>query len=149
MGSEQEDQHRNISLPDAVLPGFRTNMSGLSERLAGVGKVILSAIGVGLGLSDLELAVLMKLDSARHSLLGLYHHPAISKNKVANKVFARLPAHTDWGAFAMLFQDNAGGLKLKDPGTGEFLSAVPEEGALVLTIGDMLQRFINGKGLHL
>lgn len=144
IGSEQDDQQQNIWLPDDVLPGFRANMTCLYERLAGVGKVLLSAIGVGLGLDDGELAALMKLDSERHSQLRLLHYPAISKENVSNEVFARLPAHTDWGAFTMLFQDDAGGLELKDPATGEFFSAKPEEGALVLNIGDMLQRFSNG-----
>lgn len=120
-------------------------MTCLYERLAGVGNVILSAIGVGLGLDGGELAALMKLDSERHSQLRLLHYPAISKEKVSNEVFARLPAHTDWGTFTMLFQDDAGGLELKDPTTGEFFSAEPEEGALVLNIGDMLQRFSNGR----
>ena len=43
----------------------------------------------------------------------------------------------------MLFQDENGGLELKDPKTQEFLGAEPEEGALVMNVGDMLQRFSN------
>jgi isopenicillin N synthase-like dioxygenase len=44
----------------------------------------------------------------------------------------------------MLFQDERGGLELQDPQTKEFLHAQPEDGALVLNVGDMLQRFTNG-----
>ncbi len=44
----------------------------------------------------------------------------------------------------MLFQDDRGGLELRDPHSRAFLHADPEEGALVLNIGDMLQRFTNG-----
>jgi len=43
----------------------------------------------------------------------------------------------------MLFQDETGGLELLDPQTGEFLHAEPEEGTLVVNIGDMLGRFTN------
>lgn len=148
IGSERDDQQQNIWLPDDVLPGFQTKMTALYERLAGVGKVILSAIGAGLALEDDELVALMELDSERHSQLRLLHYPAISKEKVVNEVFARLPAHTDWGAFTMLFQDGAEGLELKDRTTGEFLSAEPEKGALVVNIGDMLERFTNGMEIN-
>lgn len=44
----------------------------------------------------------------------------------------------------MLFQDKQGGLELKDPATQTFLRAKPKDGALILNVGDMLQRFSNG-----
>lgn len=44
----------------------------------------------------------------------------------------------------LLFQDNRGGLELKDAESGEYLPAEPEEGAFVVNVGDMLQRFSNG-----
>jgi isopenicillin N synthase-like dioxygenase len=44
----------------------------------------------------------------------------------------------------MLFQDSRGGLELQDPRTKQYLHAEPEDGALVLNTGDMLQRFTNG-----
>ncbi len=44
----------------------------------------------------------------------------------------------------MLLQSDQGGLELRDPHSKEFLHAAPEEGTLVLNIGDMLQRFTNG-----
>lgn len=121
-------------------------MTGLYERLAGVGRVILRAISVGLQLSPEEVEAMMKLDSERHSQLRLLHYPAISRGKVINELFTRLPAHTDWGAFTLLFQDGAGGLELMDPESEEYLGALPEEGVLVLNVGDMLQRVTNGKG---
>ena len=46
----------------------------------------------------------------------------------------------------MLFQDERGGLELQDPQTLAFLHAQPEEGTLLLNVGDMLERFTNGKG---
>ncbi len=49
----------------------------------------------------------------------------------------------------LLFQDDNGGLELKDPHSGVFISAKPEEGALVLNVGDMLQRFTNGMLPHI
>ncbi|KAK4210213.1 Clavaminate synthase-like protein [Rhypophila decipiens] len=143
VGSEQDDQQTNIWLPDDVLAGFRTYMTSLYERLAGVTETILEAIGVGLGLNEQEHAALMQLHSARHSQLRLIHYPRLDKEALGTKFLARLPAHTDWGTMTILFQDRNGGLELRDPHTRQYLKAEPEEGTLVLNIGDMLQRFTN------
>ncbi|KAM7200766.1 Clavaminate synthase-like protein [Rhypophila sp. PSN 637] len=143
VGSEQDDQQTNIWLPDDVLPGFRTYMTSLYERLAGVTETILEAIGVGLGLNEQEHAALMQLHSARHSQLRLLHYPSLDKETLGTNSVARLPAHTDWGTITILFQDRNGGLELRDPHTGQYLQAEPEEGTVVLNIGDMLQRFTN------
>jgi isopenicillin N synthase-like dioxygenase len=53
-----------------------------------------------------------------------------------------------FSTFTILFQDEHGGLELKDPRNGEFLLAEPHEGSLVLNVGDMLQRFTNGTWIH-
>lgn len=53
----------------------------------------------------------------------------------------------NYSTFTLLFQDQHGGLELKDAKTKEYLHAEPEEGAFVLNAGDMLQRFTNGAHL--
>lgn len=90
----------------------------------------------------------MKLDSAHHSQLRLLHYPAITNDMWKDSLVTRLPAHTDWGAFTMLFQDKHGGLELREPHSGKFLHAEPEEGTLVLNVGDMMQRFTNGMSFN-
>lgn len=49
-----------------------------------------------------------------------------------------------YSTFTILFQDSQGGLELQDPSTETFLKAEPKDGACILNIGDMLQRFSNG-----
>ncbi|KAH8884140.1 oxidoreductase-like protein [Thozetella sp. PMI_491] len=141
IGSESDTEQQNIWLPEEVLPDFRAYMSALYERLAGVSKTVLDAIGVGLELDGADYSALMGLKQDHQ--LRLLHYPAITKEKLSNELLARLPAHRDWSTYTMLFQDENGGLELKDPKTQEFLEAEPEEGALVLNTGDMLQRFTN------
>ncbi|EMR70866.1 putative thymine dioxygenase protein [Eutypa lata UCREL1] len=143
IGSEDDPVQQNIWLPNDVLPNFRSYMTGLYERLSGVSKVLLDAIGVGLGLEGDEYTALMDLISDSHCQLRLLHYPPVEKKKLQNELLARLPAHTDWGTFTLLFQDHNGGLELKDSQTKEYLHAEPEEGAFVLNAGDMLQRFTN------
>ena len=72
-------------------------MMALYERLAGVSKVVLGAISVGLGLDAEAHAALMQLHSGRHSQLRLLHYPTIGREKLQTERLARLPAHTDWG----------------------------------------------------
>lgn len=97
IGSEQDPVQQNIWLPDDVLPDFRSYMTSLYERLSGVSKVLLDAVGVGLGLEGDEYAALTGLVSDRHCQLRLLHYPPIGKAKLQNELVARLPAHTDWG----------------------------------------------------
>ncbi|KAI1125912.1 oxidoreductase-like protein [Nemania abortiva] len=143
IGSELDPVQQNIWLPDDVLPTFRSYMTTLYEKLCKVSEIILDAIGIGLGLKDSAYKSLMDLMSDRHCQLRLLHYPAISKAKLQNELLARLPAHQDWGTFTILFQDRQGGLELKDPVTQTFIRAEPKDGACILNIGDMLQRFSN------
>ncbi len=62
-----------------------------------MGKVVLEAFAVGLGLDAEAHAALMGLESVNHSQLRLLHYPAIGKEKLQKELLARLPAHTDWG----------------------------------------------------
>ncbi|KAH6838487.1 hypothetical protein B0I37DRAFT_239610 [Chaetomium sp. MPI-CAGE-AT-0009] len=143
VGSVNDDQQPNIWLPDDTLPGFRAYATSLYERLADVGSVLLTAISVGLALTPQEHDALQNLASDHHSQLRLLQYPSVSKARLQHDMLARMPAHNDWGTFTMLFQDENGGLELQDPQTGEFMRAQPEEGALVLNVGDMLGRFTN------
>lgn len=145
VGSVHDDQQPNIWLPDETLPGFRIYATFLYERLSGVGSILLTAISLGLGLNPQEHDALQDLASNHHSQLRLLHYPSVSKARLQHDVLARLPAHNDWGTFTMLFQDENGGLELQDPQTREFMRAelAPEEGELVLSVGDMLGRFTN------
>ena|ERR1700712_910103 len=97
IGSENDPVQQNIWLPEDVLPQFSTYETALYERLAGVSKVVLDAIGVGLGLDVDATAALKELILDRHCQLRLLHYPAISKDKLENELLARLPAHNDWG----------------------------------------------------
>ncbi|KAH9905786.1 Clavaminate synthase-like protein [Xylariomycetidae sp. FL2044] len=144
IGSEQDPVQQNIWLPDTVLPGYRRYMTALYDKLAGVSRTILETIAVGLSLESGEHTECMRLISDRSCQLRLLHYPAIKKDKLENELLARLPEHVDWGTITLLFQDDHGGLELKDAQSQQFLLAEPEEGSLVLNVGDMLQRFTNG-----
>ncbi len=51
-------------------------------------------------------------------------------------------AHTDYGCVTLLLQDSVGGLQVKHKTKG-WIDAPPVEGALVVNIGDLMQRWTN------
>ena len=52
--------------------------------------------------------------------------------------------HTDFGCLTFLAQDDAGGLQVMSP-EGDWLDAPPRPDALIVNVGDMLQRWSNGR----
>ncbi|MGI9508242.1 MAG: isopenicillin N synthase family dioxygenase [Geminicoccaceae bacterium] len=50
--------------------------------------------------------------------------------------------HTDFGVLTVLCQDDVGGLQVKDAG-GDWVTAPPIEGTLVVNVGDLLARWTN------
>ena len=50
--------------------------------------------------------------------------------------------HTDYGCLTLLWQDQVGGLEVQTP-EGEWVTAHPLEGTLVVNVGDLLKRWTN------
>lgn len=55
-----------------------------------------------------------------------------------------LGMHTDMSCITILFQDEIGGLQVRSKG-GEWMDIAPNEGTLVVNIGDLLQAWSNGR----
>lgn len=118
---------------------------------------ILSAIALALNLTPEETQHLNSLHTGHNNQLRLLHYPSIDIEDDIGKAGgqaawdkmskSRMPAHQDWSAFTFLFQrDGVSGLEMQDPQRpGEFVAATPVEGGCMLNVGDMLERFSNGK----
>lgn len=74
--------------------------------------------------------------------LRLLYYPAQDANAV-NAGQLGAGAHTDYGFLTLLFQDDVGGLQVlsKDD---EWIDVPPEEGAVVVNSGDLLEQWTNG-----
>ncbi len=115
--------------------GFRETFIELFAAFDTAGDKLLSAIAVHLGLAPdwFDHAV-----ADGNSVLRLLHYPPVTED--APNV--RAGAHEDINLITLLLGAEEAGLELLDK-DGEWLSVKPPEGALVVNVGDMLQRLTN------
>ena len=74
-----------------------------------------------------------------NSVLRLLHYPPIP----ADAEGVRAGAHEDINLITLLLGAEEAGLELLDRESGQWLSIKPPEGAMVVNVGDMLQRLTN------
>ncbi|MFM2371304.1 MAG: hypothetical protein RIS85_1026 [Pseudomonadota bacterium] len=128
------------SMPPNVWPTrpetFRETFEALYAEFDSVGARILSRIAVWLGLDEnwFDPAI-----ADGNSVMRLLHYPPIPD---AQTGAIRAGAHEDINLITLLLGAEEAGLELlaKD---GRWISVSPPEGALVINIGDMLQRLTN------
>jgi len=128
------------SMPPNIWPerpdGFRETFEALFAEFDRVGAVILSRIAVDLGLDAhwFDPAI-----ADGNSVLRLLHYPPVAEGAGGA---IRAGAHEDINLITLLLGAEEAGLELlaRD---GSWLSVSPPEGALVVNIGDMLQRLTN------
>lgn len=128
------------SMPPNIWPaeieGFRETFRALYAALDKVGADLLSAIALDLGLDArwFDPAV-----EDGNSVLRLLHYPPVGKDAGGA---IRAGAHEDINLITLLLGAEEAGLELLGR-NGQWLSVAPPEGAMVVNIGDMLQRLTN------
>ena len=114
---------------------FRAIFTELYREFDKVGAKLLSAIALYLGL-DKDWFVEPVRDG--NSVLRLLHYPPVS----AEAAGVRAGAHEDINLITLLLGAEEAGLQLLDR-DGNWLAVDPPKGALVVNVGDMLQRLTN------
>ena len=128
------------SMPPNIWPtrpeGFRETFETLYADLDRVGATILSRIAVWLGLDERWFDP--AIDDG-NSVLRLLHYPPVPN---AESGAIRAGAHEDINLITLLLGAEEAGLELLTK-NGKWMAVDPPEGALVVNIGDMLQRLTN------
>ncbi len=128
------------SMPPNVWPdeieGFRETFTELYAQFDKAGAEILSAIAVYLGVDARWFDPAIE---DGNSVLRLLHYPPVSQGAGGA---IRAGAHEDINLITLLLGAQEAGLELLGK-NGEWLSIAPPEGAVVINIGDMLQRLTN------
>ncbi|KAL8858350.1 MAG: hypothetical protein Q9178_005031 [Gyalolechia marmorata] len=141
IGSDNYPEQPNVWLPDHVLPGFRQFMTAFYWDSWENAKMILQAMAIGIGLDE---DYFLRYHSGHENQLRLLHYPPVPAANIENQSMTRMSAHSDWGSITMLYQDDCGGLEIENPQKkGEFIAAEPLQDAIVLNVGDLLQRWSN------
>jgi isopenicillin N synthase-like dioxygenase len=116
--------------------GFRDTFLELFTAFDRAGDKLLSAIAVHLGLDTHWFDPAVK---DGNSVLRLLHYPPIP----ADAEGVRAGAHEDINLITLLLGAEEAGLELLDRDSGHWLAIKPPEGAMVVNVGDMLQRLTN------
>ncbi|WP_295681136.1 2-oxoglutarate and iron-dependent oxygenase domain-containing protein [uncultured Nevskia sp.] len=120
----------------AEVPGFRAAGSALYDALGALGARVLSALALHLGLDQHWFDD--KIDHG-NSILRALHYPPIGPNDAAHE---RAGAHEDINLITLLVGASDGGLEVLSR-SGDWLPVTTEGDAIVVNIGDMLQRLSN------
>lgn len=127
-------------MPPNVWPneveGFREHGYGLYQALDALGTRVLRALALHIGLAEDFFA-----DKTRfgNSILRPIHYPPITTDDIPN---VRAGAHEDINFITLLVGASAAGLEVLTR-EGQWLPITTEGDAIVVNIGDMLQRLTN------
>ncbi|XP_020085213.1 2-oxoglutarate-Fe(II) type oxidoreductase-like isoform X2 [Ananas comosus] len=125
------------------LPSWRATMESYYERVLAVGRRLLSLIAFALNLDDQFFEKIGALNSPM-AFLRLLHYPG--ELGASDKGNYGASAHSDYGMVTLLATDGVPGLQIcrekeKHPQLWEDVSHI--DGALIVNIGDMLERWTN------
>nr|WP_294810038.1 2-oxoglutarate and iron-dependent oxygenase domain-containing protein [uncultured Sphingomonas sp.] len=140
VGRELARDHRFAGqMPANIWPdrpeGFRETFLELFQAFDDAGDKLLSAIARYLGLAPNWFDPAVR---DGNSVLRLLHYPPVD----ANAPEVRAGAHEDINLITLLLGAEEAGLELLDR-DGKWLPVKPPEGAMVVNVGDMLQRLTN------
>ena len=140
VGREIARSHRFAEqMPANIWPdrpeGFRETFLELFQAFDDAGDKLLSAIARYLGLAPNWFDPAVR---DGNSVLRLLHYPPVD----ANAPEVRAGAHEDINLITLLLGAEEAGLELLDR-DGKWLPVKPPEGAMVVNVGDMLQRLTN------
>jgi isopenicillin N synthase-like dioxygenase len=116
--------------------GFKETFVELFSAFDTAGDKLLSAVAWHLGLAPDWFDPAVK---DGNSVLRLLHYPPIP----ADAEGVRAGAHEDINLITLLLGAEEAGLELLDRDSGKWLAVKPPEGAMVVNVGDMLQRLTN------
>ncbi|WP_174286732.1 isopenicillin N synthase family oxygenase [Sphingomonas bacterium] len=141
IGRELADDHRFAGqMAPNIWPiqpqGFRDTFVELFAAFDAAGDRLLSAIARHLVLTPDWFDPAVK---DGNSVLRLLHYPPIATDAEG----VRAGAHEDINLITLLLGAEEAGLELLDRQSGRWLSIKPPEGAMVVNVGDMLQRLTN------
>ena len=117
---------------------FRPTMEAFFEACADVADQVLHAFAISLETSP---DFFIKHHGGRDHTMRLLHYPPVEAQAVKPGQ-KRAGGHTDYGSITLLFQDDVGGLEVKNV-EGVWCQAPPIPDTILINTGDLMQRWTN------
>lgn len=140
--------------PESVLPGWRAAAAEHFQAMEGTAQVLMHALARGLELAE---DIFDYAFTGGISTLRLIRYPVRPQESMAGLPEKRLwvthrgqlhyllgRAHVDSGLMTLLAQDGVAGLQARDA-AGAWVDVPPEEGALAVNFGRLLERWTGGR----
>jgi isopenicillin N synthase-like dioxygenase len=121
------------------MPEFSDRIYHTYQCFLGLSESIFSLFAIGL---DLPADYFKPLIQKPASVMNVNYYPATDVEKHGEA--SGIGAHSDYEAFAMLWQDGVGGLQIESL-QGEWEAVAPLENALVINIGDLMSHWTNDR----
>ncbi|CAB9509991.1 oxoglutarate-Fe(II) type oxidoreductase [Seminavis robusta] len=123
------------------LETFQQNLIAYFDAMDKLHLTVMRLISIGLGLPPNYLC---DRCNERHENLRLLHYPHMPvSNSPSKEPRSRGAIHSDFGTITLLNQDGVGGLRVQCR-NDTWVFVEPVDDAVVVNVGDMLQRWTNG-----
>jgi len=125
------------------LPDFKLNLMALAKTTRQLAERLLRCISLTLGKPENFLSKFHSrvLSGKNASALRSLYYPAI--HGILHEGHVRCSEHSDYGTLTLLYQDQYPGLQVKSP-SGDWISAAPIPGTILVNIGDLLELWTGG-----
>jgi isopenicillin N synthase-like dioxygenase len=120
------------------LPKFKKMMSTHWDLMLNLGAIITEGLALSLGL---EKNFFQSFTSKSHNSMRILYYPPYEQELEENAGDG-IGAHIDYGFLTILYQDDIGGLEVKNA-ANEWIKAPHIPGTFIINIGHMMQRWTN------
>ena len=131
--TDDADPAQHLWPDEQALPGFRPFVSGFLDQSIALAERMGRALALSLGLDQ-------EYFEREHGRFGatlvFNYYPPLDPATIDPTQWSFSP-HTDYGSYALVFQDALGGLQVRNA-AGQWIDVVPVPDTLIFNIGDLM-----------